>query len=266
MSLIRRHREYPSSHVRLSGQTPSFQATVLQRLRVCETAMASSSRKDRRRRNEPATKSLPDRTRARRSTYDEPWAEQKPSPEPYRYTELEHTQSIRVLEVILVGDHGYYTPDILACKIRHCNLEDQPLYTAVSYTWGDEHSLLDLDVEGKVLRVRRNVYLMLRRLARPGQWRALWIDAICINQDNVQERNTQVRLMGTIYAKANFVLSWLDDNQSSMQFYSYQPKNTSALSMISAISRQDSTLIRHSKAEFQNMIETFFQHPYWQRR
>lgn len=43
----------------------------------------------------------------------------------------------------------------------------------------------------------------------PGCWQYFWIDAICIQQEDVDERNHQVRMMGRIYERAAFVLAWL---------------------------------------------------------
>ena len=42
-----------------------------------------------------------------------------------------------------------------------------------------------------------------------GCWKYFWIDAICIQQSDVSERNHQVRMMGLIYKRAAFVLAWL---------------------------------------------------------
>jgi hypothetical protein len=43
----------------------------------------------------------------------------------------------------------------------------------------------------------------------PEYWKYFWIDAICINQDDIPERNSQVQMMGDIYTNATFVMIWL---------------------------------------------------------
>ncbi|XPS68715.1 hypothetical protein M3J09_001001 [Ascochyta lentis] len=68
-------------------------------------------------------------------------------------------------------------------------------------------------MDGRQLRVRRNLGTFLRyaRMTQLDDW--LWIDALCIDQTNVSERNHQVQQMGTIYSNAVEVISWLGDNR-----------------------------------------------------
>lgn len=221
--------------------------------------MASRTRKQRGRRKDLAGRSSPDWSHARQPSFYDQGPAPKPKPGPYQYTKVEHAQTVRLLEVVLFQEPArissnfytnYYPRETPKCRIRHCELNNQPLYTAVSYTWGSGQELIDLDVDGKILRVRSNVHEMLRRLAKPGQWQTLWIDAICINQDDLQERNAQVRLMGTIFAKANFVLVWLGYDSS--------------LWMVSNIARQE--LEQYLPGDLDRMVWKFFQHPYWRRR
>jgi hypothetical protein len=61
----------------------------------------------------------------------------------------------------------------------------------------------------EILSVTQNLSTALRYLRRPGTKRVIWIDAICINQDNIQERSVEVARMGFIYTKARQVIVWL---------------------------------------------------------
>jgi Heterokaryon incompatibility protein (HET) len=90
-----------------------------------------------------------------------------------------------------------------------------PKYTALSYTWQEdpqlecdvyESSLIGVvDISGFKIRVQDNLWWFLELLARKRCTRCHWIDAICINQDDITERNHQVQRMAEIYQKAKSV-------------------------------------------------------------
>lgn len=106
----------------------------------------------------------------------------------------------------------------LGCRIFILCLEDALLvpFEALSYVWGQQEPLYDLvcsDVEASVLRIGpnlRNALLHLRFhpsiTIKP---RLLWIDRICINQDDVKERASQILLMRSIYRKCRQAIVWL---------------------------------------------------------
>ncbi|KAK1758962.1 ankyrin repeat-containing domain protein [Echria macrotheca] len=68
---------------------------------------------------------------------------------------------------------------------------------------------MSITANGKRLPVTPNLYMALRYLRRSDQARVLWVDAVCINQDDVTERGHQVQQMGGIYRHAERVLVWL---------------------------------------------------------
>ncbi|OCL11348.1 heterokaryon incompatibility, partial [Glonium stellatum] len=57
--------------------------------------------------------------------------------------------------------------------------------------------------------ITRNCEAALQTLRSEGEERISWVDAICINQDDIQERNSQVRLMPAVYHQATRVLAYL---------------------------------------------------------
>lgn len=59
------------------------------------------------------------------------------------------------------------------------------------------------------IKVISNLEELLLRLRDPDEWGTLWIDAICINQEDIEERNEQVHYMHKIYHTAAEVLIWL---------------------------------------------------------
>ena len=93
------------------------------------------------------------------------------------------------------------------------SLSDVPAYEALSYTWSEEtgHSI---DCDGKSLSIQENVCSALRRLRQTNTVRNIWIDALCINQSDIEERNGQLRLMKPIYQNATKVLVWLGEESA----------------------------------------------------
>ncbi|KAK4495200.1 hypothetical protein PRZ48_013527 [Zasmidium cellare] len=90
-------------------------------------------------------------------------------------------------------------------------------YEALSYTWGDaSHQqltfVLDGDRESKILHVGRNLAIALRHLRLDSATRTLWVDAVCINQNDLDERAAQVKRMRNIYGLASKVLVWLGES------------------------------------------------------
>ncbi|KAJ2898048.1 HET-domain-containing protein [Zalerion maritima] len=90
-------------------------------------------------------------------------------------------------------------------------LRSTPKYEALSYTWGDASERLTIfgDDDGALLLVTRNLFEALSHLRHASAPRTLWVDAVCINQDDVPERDAQVRLMARIYGAAERVVVWL---------------------------------------------------------
>lgn len=97
---------------------------------------------------------------------------------------------------------------------------DTPQFEALSYTWGSPKSckaifIQDSDGEQRKLLVTKNLALALRHLRSMTATRTLWIDAICINQEDIKERNTQVKRMTSIYSLAHRVVVWLGPGSPS---------------------------------------------------
>lgn len=69
--------------------------------------------------------------------------------------------------------------------------------------------MVDTLIDGRTLTIQRNLGRILERLQDDYQTRRVWVDAICIDQRRLEERNHQVQLMGDIYSKANYVVAYL---------------------------------------------------------
>ncbi|KAK4098417.1 HET-domain-containing protein [Parathielavia hyrcaniae] len=127
---------------------------------------------------------------------------------PSYYRPLEHMdQEIR----LLVVKPGRYDEAVHAC-FAHTSLSGNPSsqqiqFDALSYCWGDSpervNIALDTNTMGTVpLNISGTVARAIRRLRSPDTPLRIWIDAICINQTDMDERSQQVRIMGTIYSRA----------------------------------------------------------------
>ncbi len=102
----------------------------------------------------------------------------------------------------------------IKCQLITCSLLDSRgahPYEALSYVWGPENDEQSICIDGHERRVRANLHKALSNLRDNFVERILWIDTICINQENTTEKEKQVQSMAKIYAKASRVIVWLGD-------------------------------------------------------
>jgi hypothetical protein len=92
-------------------------------------------------------------------------------------------------------------------------MDTAPSYEALSYVWGtsDLSTNVYIHCNGEVTAVRSSLAGALKRLRLATSARIIWVDAICINQDDNEEKSYQVPLMGSIYSSASRVVVWLGD-------------------------------------------------------
>ncbi len=125
--------------------------------------------------------------------------------------------------VILLPGSG---DDPITCELVYTNIDkdcDTRIpYVALSYCWGDVEDPAEITLYGPStksagacqepisapFRVTRNLHIALHALRNESR-QCLWIDALCINQQDPREKTHQVQLMGTIYSSAESVLVWL---------------------------------------------------------
>lgn len=133
------------------------------------------------------------------------------------------SRQIRLLHVSCSEFDDDFAP--VVCSLVTASLDDTSLkYIALSYVWGLETSQTPLLVNGIDFKATANLFDFLVRYRKISyvvpQWELaslpMWIDAVCINQDDVPERNSQVQMMGSIYRSATKTISWLgpDDGGS----------------------------------------------------
>ena len=131
------------------------------------------------------------------------------------YRKLDATKrEIRLLSINSATSDGGEddTPDtVLSCSLEVRSLNDESLkFDALSYVWGDTTELIPIFVDGKAFLATMNLYEALMSFRQHGMLPGLiWVDAICINQHDVYERNHQVTLMTQLYQNAEKVRIWL---------------------------------------------------------
>ncbi|KAH8587148.1 heterokaryon incompatibility protein-domain-containing protein [Bisporella sp. PMI_857] len=125
--------------------------------------------------------------------------------EKYEYISLAEKRFIRVLK-LKPGNSGD-----LCCDLIPVSLDKLPKYEALSYSWDSQELTGRISCHGKQLSVTPNCEAALRRLRLQWDSRLLWIDAICIDQSSVVERNQQVAHMGEIYTMAKRVVVWIGE-------------------------------------------------------
>jgi hypothetical protein len=127
----------------------------------------------------------------------------------YVYQPLDDaTQSIRLIRL----QSAFSFESDVQCEIYHVTLETQPIYEALSYAWGDANVTSPIFLEGCPFQATVNLVSALRYLRHEDKTRTLWVDAICIDQSNVQERGHQVAFMAKIYSMAECDILWLGDD------------------------------------------------------
>ncbi len=110
----------------------------------------------------------------------------------------------------------------LGLTVEHFPLASAPPYCALSYTWGAPYRDLSpewdqpsathtIHLNGFEFQVRWNLHAAMTSLSKHTA-EMMWIDALCIDQSNISERNQQVQMMGSIYKKSKTTFIWLGPN------------------------------------------------------
>ena len=132
------------------------------------------------------------------------------------YRPLMH--DLREIRVVELQPGEAEQPIRLALKYTRLLERDCLRYDALSYCWGEAKdpqvlllTVLDEHQPPTRIQTNRNLFLALRQLRHKNTPRTLWIDLLCINQMDMDERTRQVALMGEIFASAGAVCVWLGE-------------------------------------------------------
>lgn len=94
-------------------------------------------------------------------------------------------------------------------------------YMAVSYVWGDESERMTIGINNASVKVTHNLYQFLKQMRSQKYWRGpYWVDAICINQSDDEEKSNQVSMMSRIFSETWLGIVWLgpQSDDSHMAF------------------------------------------------
>ncbi|RYP49403.1 hypothetical protein DL769_011073 [Monosporascus sp. CRB-8-3] len=143
----------------------------------------------------------------------------------FRYLPLDSGR--REIRILTLQPGAFEEP--LRCGISTTDIDTSSVYNSLSYVWGDPSSsniqgntvLLD----GHPFPVTTNLLTALRHLRPPAGAgaTALWVDAVCINQQDLDERRHQVTMMRDIYSSAERVIIWLGEEDDEMDVFDYLP-------------------------------------------
>jgi len=123
----------------------------------------------------------------------------------YQYQHIEQqSRDIRIV-ILLPGNRD----DDIRCVTQIVSLDASPAYEAISYAWGDPQDTMPILLDGHRLIVMKSLESAMRHLRQPHCPLHVWADALCIDQQNTDEKNHQVSMMGDIYSAASRVYIWL---------------------------------------------------------
>lgn len=145
-----------------------------------------------------------------------------------------------------------------------------PRCEALSYVWGSLSHETPIYLQGQPKAVTVNLYQALQHLRHFAQERVMWIDAICIDQSNLDERSHQVGMMGDIFKQASNTMIWLGQSSSeecglAMRFFERMASDDKL--------HLDPSLTPHVEIDSKNMLSAelmtglgaFFGDPWWSR-
>jgi hypothetical protein len=130
----------------------------------------------------------------------------QPSKQPgvYEYRTIQESQGFRLLR--LEPGKG---DDPIHCSLFEVGYDNKEPFEAISYRWGKRRHSTGVICDGGTISVTCNLVDALQTFRQPDVSRILWADALCIDQQNLDERSSQVQLMTSIYSRATKVLIWL---------------------------------------------------------
>jgi hypothetical protein len=126
----------------------------------------------------------------------------------FQYETLQDPQDIRLVEI----QPNSNNLSQLECKIMTKNLSNLNFsYQCLSYVWGTPDQNKSILCNNRTLKVTDNLFVALKNLRQNKATFPIWIDQLCINQEDIAERNKQVMLMATIYEKAERTIIWIGE-------------------------------------------------------
>ncbi|KAK4441896.1 heterokaryon incompatibility protein-domain-containing protein [Podospora aff. communis PSN243] len=204
----------------------------------------------------------------------------------FTYTPLRDPSDLRLLKLDRPQNEDRITASLLLSPTTTGSdgrLKSDIPYTALSYTWGETTRRVPITVDGKRFLVTESLFAALEQL----RWNTLdeplvlWIDAVCINQEDNTEKAHQVARMGAIYEGSTRVLVWLgpeaDGSDLAMQklqemndfWESYKQNGASTAAIRELLETYDGGIVGAPDMETADprpwlAIQSLFRRPWWQ--
>ncbi|KAI1198955.1 putative heterokaryon incompatibility protein [Nemania serpens] len=134
---------------------------------------------------------------------DEKTATRVATLETYQYSAL----GPREIRLLKLSKSTPWSP--VRCELTPVLLDKVPEFETISYTWGTRRSMKPIILNGRRFKASERVYDIVHDRASCLMTRYIWIDSICINQDDEEEKGSQVRLMRNIYSSSYQTIVWL---------------------------------------------------------
>jgi hypothetical protein len=109
--------------------------------------------------------------------------------------------------------------------VENTDLEHQPEYEAISWFWGEPPFTGSMILNGVHFTIPQNLVEALKHFRLPERPRTLWVDAVCIDQTKIPEREAQIKLMGDIYSTATCTLVWLGLMETDTDQFAFESLN-----------------------------------------
>ena len=169
----------------------------------------------------------------------------------FQYKPLDHqSDNIRVISILPAeSDHSP-----LHCTIEHVTLSDT--HSCLSYAWGLEAADCLISINNRSFLIRPNLWNFLRQARKLKVYGPLWIDAICIKQNDNQERNHQVARMARIYSQATVVYVWLGCGSIAIE---------KTLQFLTSDSTAQALTKYALRLELLSKVQAIMALPYWSR-
>lgn len=164
----------------------------------------------------------------------------------YQYRPLPAHGEIRILQV-----RPGHKADGIDCRLKQVSIasSDREDYDALSYAWEGQTPREAIQLDGDPFLVTPNVFSALKHLRLKKERRTLWIDAVCIDQQNNDERRDQVAQMRHIFHNAEKVIVWLGDGDDDSAYAMDWLKVTTA----------------HEFVSFPRAVVRLLNRPWWRR-
>lgn len=181
----------------------------------------------------------------------------------YKYEPLRSVDDRKTIRILMLLP-AKVAKDPLQCSLADFAMNigarnDSFIYDVLSYVWGnvaEKRKLFcfnDRTGEWQVLYITNNLDQALRALRHKHKILCIWVDAVCINQEDVQEKEKQITFMAEIYERSSQCIVWLGIGNArirkQIQYLRYMPKRLSGLPLMFSILGKAATDFRNRKVD-----------------